>query len=376
MGNIDKTKSKATPNEPSSLGTSSGGDPRRQETIGDTIAQTSLKRRVKRLEKKGGSRTHGLKRLYKVGLSRRVESLDEEGLGEEDASKQGRIANIDADAGINLVSTHFDADTISAAITTTTVITNDEITLAKALAELKSAKLATTTTTITITVDKGKGKIIEPEPVKKLSKKDQLMLDEELTFKLQSKEEEEERLAREKAQQIEEVNIARMMFRLDPLATKPPNIVDYKIHKEGKKTYYQIIKADGSSKIYLVFSHILKSFDREDLETLWKLIKAKHGLTRLEEGYERVLWDDLKTMFDPHVKDQVWRNQQDYRVLDWKIYDSCGVHSLRMQHMHIHMMVEKRYPLTPTTITDMLNKKLQCDHFSEMAYQLFKLLTK
>ncbi|GJX99274.1 hypothetical protein Tco_0356293, partial [Tanacetum coccineum] len=29
-----------------------------------------------------------------------------------------------------------------------------------------------------------------------------------------------------------------------PLATKPPSIVDYKIHKEGKKTYYQIIKAD------------------------------------------------------------------------------------------------------------------------------------
>ncbi|GJV65555.1 hypothetical protein Tco_1476383 [Tanacetum coccineum] len=27
-----------------------------------------------------------------------------------------------------------------------------------------------------------------------------------------------------------------------PLATKPPSIVDYKIHKEGKKTYYQIIK--------------------------------------------------------------------------------------------------------------------------------------
>ncbi|GJT39407.1 hypothetical protein Tco_0939272 [Tanacetum coccineum] len=37
-----------------------------------------------------------------------------------------------------------------------------------------------------------------------------------------------------------------------PLATKPPSIVDYKIHKEGKKTYYQIIRADGSSKMYLV----------------------------------------------------------------------------------------------------------------------------
>ncbi|GJT00686.1 hypothetical protein Tco_0821855 [Tanacetum coccineum] len=90
-----------------------------------------------------------------------------------------------------------------------------------------------------------------------------------------------------------------------PLETKTPSIVDYKINKEGKKTYYQIIRADGSSKMYLVFSHMLKSFDKEDLETLWKLEKAKHGSTWLEEGYERVLWGDLKTMFDPHVEDKV-----------------------------------------------------------------------
>ncbi|GKE35270.1 hypothetical protein Tco_1454592 [Tanacetum coccineum] len=55
----------------------------------------------------------------------------------------------------------------------------------------------------------------------------------------------------------------------------------------------------------------------------------------------------------------VWKNQQDYKVLEWKLYDSCGVHSLRMQHVYIYMLVEKRYPLTPSTITDMLNKKLQ-----------------
>ncbi|GKE25960.1 hypothetical protein Tco_1441344 [Tanacetum coccineum] len=47
----------------------------------------SLKRRVKKLEQKKRSRTHGLKRLYKVGLTTRVESSgDKESLG-EDASK-------------------------------------------------------------------------------------------------------------------------------------------------------------------------------------------------------------------------------------------------------------------------------------------------
>ncbi|GKF17352.1 hypothetical protein Tco_0062270 [Tanacetum coccineum] len=121
-GNINKTRSKAIPNEPSSLGTSSGGGPKHQETMGDTIAQTrvidlentktaqaqeitSLKLRVKKLEKKGGSRTHKLKRLYKVGRSARIVSSDETSLGDqEDASKQGRkINDIDKDAEITLV---------------------------------------------------------------------------------------------------------------------------------------------------------------------------------------------------------------------------------------------------------------------------------
>ncbi|GJR93991.1 hypothetical protein Tco_0266165 [Tanacetum coccineum] len=162
-GNINKTRSKATLNEPNPQGTGSGSGPRRQETMGDTIAQTrfenvsktsndsllagvntprsdedsmklkelmefctklqqrvldlentktaqaqeitSLKLRVKKLEKKGGSRTHKLKRLYKVGRSARVISSDEASLGDqEDASKQGRkIDDIDKDAEITLV---------------------------------------------------------------------------------------------------------------------------------------------------------------------------------------------------------------------------------------------------------------------------------
>ncbi|GJX97626.1 hypothetical protein Tco_0353424 [Tanacetum coccineum] len=106
------------------------------------------------------------------------------------------------------------------------------------------------------------------------------------------------------------------------------------------------------------------------------LVKAKYGSTRPVEDLDLVLYGDLKTMFDPHVEDQVWKNQSDYRVLDWKLYDSCGVHSLRKQNVHIHMLVEKRYPLTPATITDMLNRKLQADHWNEMCYQLLKLITK
>ncbi|GJR86774.1 hypothetical protein Tco_0210785 [Tanacetum coccineum] len=106
-GNINKTQSKATPNESSSQGTNSGGGPRvldleKTETTQDNEI-ASLKRRVKKLKKKIRSRTHRLKRLYKVGLTARVESSDnEESLG-EDASKQGRIDAIDADEEITLI---------------------------------------------------------------------------------------------------------------------------------------------------------------------------------------------------------------------------------------------------------------------------------
>ncbi|GJX65241.1 hypothetical protein Tco_0299584, partial [Tanacetum coccineum] len=66
-----------------------------------------------------------------------------------------------------------------------------------------------------------------------------------------------------------------------PLATKPPVIVEYKI-----------------------------GIDREDLETLWKLVKVKHGLRRPEEDYERVLWGDLRVMVEPGIKSEVWRSLQ------------------------------------------------------------------
>ncbi|GKC00030.1 hypothetical protein Tco_0986166 [Tanacetum coccineum] len=78
--------------------------------------------------------------------------------------------------------------------------------------------------------------------------------------------------------------------------------------------YFQIIRADGSSMRYSSMIRMLLNIDREDLETLWKLVKAKHGNTRPEEAYERVLWGDLKVMFELDVESEVWRNQQGYNV--------------------------------------------------------------
>ncbi|GKE69697.1 hypothetical protein Tco_1527769, partial [Tanacetum coccineum] len=99
-----------------------------------------------------------------------------------------------------------------------------------------------------------------------------------------------------------------------PLVVKSPSIAGWKIHKEGKKSYYQIIRADEKSQMYMIFSHMLKSFSREDSKDLYKLVKAKYKSTRPVEDLDLLLLGDLKTMFEPHVEDNVWRNQQEYKV--------------------------------------------------------------
>nr|GEX46246.1 hypothetical protein [Tanacetum cinerariifolium] len=165
-GNISKTQSKETPNEPSSLRTSSGGGPMHQDTIGDTIAQT---------------------RLYNVGLSARVESpVDEARLNEEDAFKQGRISDIDANQDIYLVNVHRDEDIFAADKEVGVVI------------EVNVASITTP--------DKGKGIMVE-EPVK-LKKKYQILFDEEVARKLQEQNYKKDRLVGERTRQEKEANNA------------------------------------------------------------------------------------------------------------------------------------------------------------------------
>ncbi|GKA66018.1 hypothetical protein Tco_0765826 [Tanacetum coccineum] len=77
-------------------------------------------------------------------------------------------------------------------------------------------------------------------------------------------------------------------------------------------------------------SFIKKDIDREDLLTLWKLVKTNHGDIRLEDEHERVMWGDFKVMFKPNIRSKVWRDLQGYTLTVWKLYDSYGVHLVRI----------------------------------------------
>nr|GEX52854.1 hypothetical protein [Tanacetum cinerariifolium] len=64
-----------------------------------------------------------------------------------------------------------------------------------------------------------------------------------------------------------------------PLAIKPLVIIEYKMVKEGKNNTYHITRVDGSTRRYTSMINLLKNINKEDLETLWKLLKDKYGNT-------------------------------------------------------------------------------------------------
>ncbi|GKC60080.1 hypothetical protein Tco_1087678, partial [Tanacetum coccineum] len=109
-----------------------------------------------------------------------------------------------------------------------------------------------------------------------------------------------------------------------PTATK---LVNWKIiSQSSQKAAYQIIRRDGSDKIYMSFGAILKDFSRDDLIELYRLVIKKYGANRPEEMYDRVLWGDLKTMFDPPLSDDaIWSLllQQKMKLLDGTMDEVC-----------------------------------------------------
>nr|GFB17974.1 hypothetical protein [Tanacetum cinerariifolium] len=99
-------------------------------------------------------------------------------------------------------------------------------------------------------------------------------------------------------------------IKATPLSSKSPTIVDYKIYREGKKSYFKIIRADGNSQNYLTFGTMFKNFNREDLEVLRSIIKERFKKKNPVDDMDNMLFQTLKTIFEHHVEDIIWKYQQ------------------------------------------------------------------
>ncbi|GJT96551.1 hypothetical protein Tco_1092069 [Tanacetum coccineum] len=305
-------------------------------------AYTTLITKVKKLEQKLKSRPSVSK------IRRLVISSDKEDLVDEHPSKQGRkIAEIDQDEGITLVQVdvetqgrygddmEFDTSVFEeqevflAAKDVTT--TKKEVSTA---ARVSTAGTEFTTTSVAVSTasptrsndgsaaktlvyirrsaekDKGKSIMQEFEQPRKIKKRVQIfntVYKEVHTFVPIGTEVESERTKRAEADELSQEELQQMMII----------VPEQGMNVEALQT-------------------------EDDLEKLWSLVKEKFNLTELIDDKERVLWVELKRIFEPYTG------------------------------MDIYMLVEREYPLLRGTLTLMLVAKLLVEQDNEMSRELLR----
>nr|GFB33636.1 hypothetical protein [Tanacetum cinerariifolium] len=311
-----------------------------------------LKANVKKLERLNKVKSSKLRRLKKVGTSQRVKSSEDE----ENVFNQGRIS-VDIDEGIELV---------VSAVKPVVVAVSTPISAAKPATKPKALKIVPAAPNVLTRKRKGvvirdpeeelhddtpaetqsakeKGKGILVEDLKPMKKKDQIAMDVEfdanMRFLLKSKEEmekeEEEiiksinetpaqkaakrRRLREQAKEAEDLKkqlevVADedddVFVEATLIGTKVP-VVNYEIVMLNNKPRYKIFRADDTHQLYISFITLLKNFDKEDIENLWKIVKARFSTSKPTNFTDDYLLVTLKNMFKKtDAQDVIWRSQQ------------------------------------------------------------------
>nr|GFA00045.1 hypothetical protein [Tanacetum cinerariifolium] len=117
---------------------------------------------------------------------------------------------------------------------------------------------------------------------------------------------------------------------------------------EELKRHLQIMANDDDDVYTEATPLASKNFDREDLETLWKLIKESFETTKPKNFLGDLLLNILKIMFEKPIIEA-----------------------------NMFLLVEKKYPLTHFTIQQMLNNvRLEVKEESEMSLELLRLETR
>nr|GEU66873.1 hypothetical protein [Tanacetum cinerariifolium] len=374
----------------------------------------TLKARVKRLERANKVKSSKLRRLRKVGASKRIESSNDM----EDVFNQGRmIDDLDKDEGIELVKDadiaeikgrhvakqaekqaeiyHLDLDHSSIVLNVVTAA-SQVIAASATISAAKPSILAVASTVVVAYTRRRKGVIIRdleeelssktPAETPKLKDKGKEInkdIDWDTAIDhVNQKSKNPQYIKRyqgmKKRPQTEiDDEDDDVFIEANPLARKVP-VVDYHIVLVDNKPRFKIIKADETHQLYISFITLLKNFDREDLENLLGIVKKRFSTSKPTNFFDEYLLLTLKTMFEkPDRQDAVWKSQRSVHglalVKSWKLLTSCGVHIITLSTIQLILLVKRRYPLSRFTLEQLVNvTTLQVEEESKMSLELLR----
>ncbi|GJS86179.1 hypothetical protein Tco_0752720 [Tanacetum coccineum] len=142
--------------------------------------------------------------------------------------------------------------------------------------------------------------------------------------------------------------------------------------------YLVIYRANGNFRAFNCLLEVLHIFDRQDLFHLYDLVMEQYSEITLE-GIELILWGDLKIMMESSTEENdqsdFWNDQQDWEIVTWRLYEACGVYILELKDgTVIHMLVERRYPLSKDLLQRMLDLGLEVKRESTAALDLIRFI--
>nr|GEW34949.1 hypothetical protein [Tanacetum cinerariifolium] len=120
----------------------------------------------------------------------------------------------------------------------------------------------------------------------------------------------EETLLQESFKKLKAVEVSVSEFKAEALQVKYP-LIDWEIYSKGSRSYWKIIRVGGITEAYQSFEDMLKGFDREDLVTLWRLVKEKFNSVVPSVDKEKTLWVELKRLFEQDAEDVMWKLQRE-----------------------------------------------------------------
>ncbi|GKD48660.1 hypothetical protein Tco_1277636 [Tanacetum coccineum] len=360
-----------------------------------------LKKRVKKLERqRNPSISHPRRRIYDDFDD--LDDLVDEGMAfvlEKDADNQGKIGANDTEVvkgsgdtkAVNIaaegVSTASVSETVSTAAPrtppTTTIVLNDEdvtMAMAQTLIKMKEEKDKEERVAIKDVEDSSRPvrSITTLQPLPTIDPKDKAEMFDEVQERMDAdyelaarmtQEEQEKYTIEERASQLKEKSYEEVQGLYERQQKRIQDFTLMDLEKEAQKPGKRLKRVAGS-------------YATQKLPKKPKVMKSAKDVTEEEtteywfqdhplKGHDLLLWGDLRLIFIPNEKDEVWMNQ-----LDWKLYEICGVHTLFMDgtSMEINMLVEKKCPLVKELLKKMLNLQLEAEEESTMAFALIKFI--
>ncbi|GJU09899.1 hypothetical protein Tco_1132295 [Tanacetum coccineum] len=158
-------------------------------------------------------------------------------------------------------------------------------------------------------------------------------------------------------------------WRSEYLTTKP----QYDETEEVEDVYLNVvIRSNRQRRYFSTLMAVLSILDRDDM--IHSLVMKRFETTP-PEGIDLLLWGDLRTMFESKEDDELWKNQEEWKLQSWIFYENCGVHVLRLEDgTEINMLAERRYPITKHTLERMMDLRLTVVFDDDIVFDLLRFI--